>query len=277
MRISKLIRASAKAQSAPAAGNVNLINDRRFIAQLEEVQNLKRFLFEEKVKFKKNQIDSIDLGSLSNLRLGSRGRTPTPDEWKLVDKKMAVLASYLNGDLTQKIRLRELDVYFGVIPLSFLLASLILLMYRFLYGGLFVKDSLAFNISYLVSSFGWTVAQGGLGACAFLGTRAATKRVKKEPLEKFADTTDISDSSILKIRIILGCLFGSLIGLPLVTLTLEKMADALYPSGDKGTLEFSDFALMILPFMVGFSTNLVLAILERSIDSIRTFFGLGGK
>jgi hypothetical protein len=262
-------------RSAPLSnGDTNNINDERFIDQLREVQNLKRYLFEEKVKFKRGQLGSIDLGPLNNLRFWSQGRTPTPGEWKLLDQKMSILTSYLNDELRQKIRIRELRIFFGLIPLAFLLASIGALLCRFLNGGIFTEDTLAFNTSYLLSLIVWTVAQGGLGACAFLGTRVATKRLEKKPLDRSMDTTDITDKSILKIRIILGCLFGSLIGIPIANLALDKIEAVLYPPANSSpNLIPSDLAFMILPFMIGFSTNLVLSILERSIDAIRTLFG----
>jgi TRAP-type C4-dicarboxylate transport system permease small subunit len=155
------------------------------------------------------------------------------------------------------------------------LATLGTVLYRFLYGAFFAKDTLLFNFSYLLSLIVWTVAQGGLGACAFLGTRIATRRSEKFAVDTLVDVTDVTDESILRIRIVLGCLFGSLIGVPIGSLAFDKMGNAIYDS--TLSLSPSDMALIVLPFMVGFSTNLVLAILERFVDSIKTFFGMSAK
>lgn len=258
-----------------SADTTDKICDERFIDQLKEVQNLKSVLFEEKVKFDPNQLDSIDLGSLNNLRFGARGRMATLEEWKLLDGKLSALTTYLDADLRQKIRIRELDDFFEKLPLCFLLAALATTLYYFLYGSIFAKDSFLYHASYLVSVIIWTVAQGGLGACAYLGTKAAMKRTDRAPSESLSDSVDITDRSILKIRVILGCLFGALIGLPIANLALTKLTDAIY--SPDGRFELTDFVLMILPFLVGFSTNLVLAILERCIDSVRTFFGIVSK
>jgi hypothetical protein len=277
MSVQKLDLRGDEPPAISRPGDSEAISSERFIDQLAEVQNLKRFLFEEKVKFEPTQLASIDLGSLNNLHHRSIARPPTPDEWKLLDEKFSILASYLTPELRYKIRVRELSAFFGLIPLGFLIASLGILLYRFLYGAFFDKGTLAFNASFLLTLIIWTVAQGGLGACAFLGTKAATSRIEKTTLESVGDVTDITDKSILKIRIILGCLFGSLIGIPIASLALDKIANAIYRTETAPDLVPSDFALMILPFIVGFSTNLVLAILERCIDSIRTFFGIGGK
>jgi hypothetical protein len=211
---------------------------------------------------------------LNNLQFGSDGRRATTKEWRLLDEKISVLASYLTDELRQKIRIRELGIFFGAVPLAFLLAALAIVFYHFSYGAFFQKGTFAFNASYLLSLIVWTVSQGGLGACAYLGTRVATRRSAKALPDSLSDLADMTDQSILKIRIILGCLFGSLIGFPFASLALEKMAKALYESS---SLAPADFAFMILPFLVGFSTNLVLAILERCIDAVRTFFGIGSK
>lgn len=260
---------------APRAPDTNSICDKRFAEQLREVQNLKQFLFEQKVKFDPTELGSIDLGPLNNLQFATTGRVPSLDEWKLLDQKISVLASYLSDDLRQKIRVRELSVFFDILPVVFLLATLGTVLYRFLYGAFFAKDTLLFNFSYLLSLIVWTVAQGGLGACAFLGTRIATRRSEKVAVDTLVDVTDVTDESILRIRIVLGCLFGSLIGVPIGSLAFDKMGNAIYDS--TLSLSPSDMALIVLPFMVGFSTNLVLAILERFVDSIKTFFGMSAK
>jgi hypothetical protein len=279
MSVESIRDVSAKEQRhEPDASLLQKISDRRFIDQLTEVQDLKRFLFEEKAKFDPTQLQSIDLGVLNNLSYSEKGRAPTSGEWKLLDEKISVLASYLTDDLRQKIRIRELRIFFGVIPLTFLVAALLTIMYFFSFGALFNKGTFGFNLSYLVCLIVWTVTQGGLGACAYLGTRVAIRRAEKIPLEAGAsgDATDITDGSILKVRIILGCLFGSLIGLPIAGSAMVKLAKAMYPDANEA-VEAADFMLMVLPFMVGFSTNLVLAILDRFIDSVRTFFGISTK
>jgi hypothetical protein len=96
-----------------------VISDRRFNNQLVQVQSLKNFLFEEKVRFNPEQLDSLDLGALNNLRQGQFGRAPSSEEWRLLDEKLSVLASYLTDELRQKIRIRELGLFFGPMPLAF--------------------------------------------------------------------------------------------------------------------------------------------------------------
>lgn len=136
----------------------NAICSHRFIEQLKEVQDLKQFLFEEKAKFEPGQIGAIDLGLLNNLTFDLRGRSPTIEEWKLLDEKISALSSYLTDDLRQKIRIRKLSIFFGMIPLLFLIASMVILLFRFSYGAVLTKGTLSFNAAYLLSIIVWTVA-----------------------------------------------------------------------------------------------------------------------
>jgi hypothetical protein len=99
-----------------------IISDRRFIAQLDQVRALKEFLFEEKVRFKDQDITKIDLEGLNSLQFGPEGRFPHKAEWRLLDIKLAALASYLNDDLRRRIRIRELRIFYGMVPKFFYLA-----------------------------------------------------------------------------------------------------------------------------------------------------------
>jgi hypothetical protein len=146
------------------------------------------------------------------------------------------------------------------------------LVYYFLYPYFLASGSTIFAASYLTSLIVWTLSQGGLGACALLGTRAAIKQINSEN-QQFDGFSDITDKNALKIRIVLGCLFGSLIGLPFSNAALSKMNLMLFGDG-KGDIQTSDFALILVPFLVGFSTSLVLAILNRCVLSVRTFLGI---
>ncbi len=55
---------------SPAAGSglaADGISDRRFAAQLEAIQKLKQFMFDEKVLLQADILESVNLGSLNNL------------------------------------------------------------------------------------------------------------------------------------------------------------------------------------------------------------------
>ena len=93
---------------------------------------------------------------------------------------------------------------------------------------------------------------------------------------------DITDRNFLKIRIILGALFGFLLGLPIAHPALHIIYMSMNNPPAKGELMPDDvsaqsIALMVMPFLIGFSTNLVLVILSRFISSIQTVFGIPAR
>src|SRR5271163_2017277 len=53
-----------------------VIANQRFIRQLDELRKLKEFLFEEKIQFKEEDLDIIDLEELNNLSYSPTGRVP---------------------------------------------------------------------------------------------------------------------------------------------------------------------------------------------------------
>jgi hypothetical protein len=258
----------------------NLINDEHFINQLLQIKKLKQFLFEEKVRFDPEKLTSIDLGLLNNLQYRSNGRSPSNGEWSLLDEKLSSLASYLNDDLRRKIRVRELGLFFRSMPLIFLSAAVLATICYPLQGIVFEKNSLSFNFVFLILVVAWTIAQGGLGACAFLLTQIAIVRADSQATKGtdqpsiIESILDITDRNILRTRILLGALFAFLIGLPISVRSIEIIYQSFYPKDDSSSLSASDLGLTLVPFLLGFSTNLVLTILNRSLLSIQTLFGI---
>ena len=242
------------------------------------MEKLKQFLFEEKVRFIPEQLDSIDLGPLNGLRFSWSGRQPDSTEWKLLDEKLSGLASYLDEDLRRKIRVRELGIYFGRIPLFFLFAAVFTTLLYPLSGYLFDRGTFSFSLWYLVVVIGWTISQGGLGACAFLLTQVAIRKTEIAGADSSSQSgliesaLDVTDRNLLRIRILLGSLFSFLIGLPVAYRAVNVVYNSLFE--EKFDLSASDLSLILVPFLLGFSTNLVLAILNRCVVSVQTFFGI---
>jgi hypothetical protein len=279
------------------ASSSSEISNERFIGQLDQLRQLKQFLFEETARFKADEIDSLDFGSLNNLQYASNGRVPSVIEWRSLDEKLSVLGSYLTDDLRRKIRIRALSVFFRVLPLTFLIASILATIVNMMLGSLF-RDAAdpAFFFLWLVTAITWATAQGGLGACAFLGTSVILK-TSQNNVDKDKNTheiVDLTDRNFLSIRVILGTLFAVLLGLPFLSKSLTGISSAITqgfveysgsnPSSDTaaahaGGGDFSSLTLiyMMIPFVVGYSTNLVIVILSRFVIAIESFFGLSGR
>jgi hypothetical protein len=109
--------------ASPVAGSslaADGISDQRFATQLETIKKLKQFLFDEKILLQADSLENIDLGSLNNLKYAPNGRSPTEDEWKALDQKLAGLTPLLTPALRWKLRIRELRFFFMTVPMFFM-------------------------------------------------------------------------------------------------------------------------------------------------------------
>jgi hypothetical protein len=250
------------------------IGNERFIRQLDQLRELKEFLFEEKAQFKEEDLGSIDLEELNNLSYSPTGRVPSAEEWRTLDEKLAKLASYLTDDLRRKIRIRELALFFRTLPIIFLALSVVSTV---LYINLpyFLDSGSNWRLmTWLIIVSTWSISQGGLGACAFLGTSVIMKSsIINETAP--AESVDLTDRNFLIIRVILGTLFAVLLGLPFSPLGLNVFSD-LYWHGQVVPNE-SNLLLSLIPFLAGFSTNLVLVVLGKFVVAIEAVFGLSGR
>jgi hypothetical protein len=255
--------------------NGSAIANERFIRQLDQLRELKEFLFEEKTRFKEEDLGSIDLKELNNLSYSNTGRVPSASEWRILDEKLATLASYLTDELRRKIRIRELALFFRTLPIIFLIFSgIATISYLILPYFTLGPGSLLRIFLWLLIVAIWAVCQGGLGACAFLGTSVITKTtIMNESAPR--ESIDLTDRNFLLIRVILGTLFAVLLGLPFSPLGLNVFIP-LYWNTEILPRE-SNLVFSLIPFLAGFSTNLVLVILGKFVVAIEAVFGLPGR
>ena len=138
----------------------------------------------------------------------------------------------------------------------------------------------------------WTnLGQRNKPPCAFLGTSVITKTSllnetttqrntapqgdtapRENPVPR--ENVDLTDHNFLIIRVILGTSFAVILGLPYSTIGLNIFSD-LYWVGKPVTTE--TVILSLIPFLAGFSTNLVLVILGKFVLAIEAVFGSSGR
>jgi hypothetical protein len=93
-------------------------------------------------------------------------------------------------------------------------------------------------------------------------------------------TFDLTNHSLLAVRIVLGSLFGVVLSIPFgfdsfVTFC-ETIGRGAAQGGQNAWVSYGIQAtLLLLPFILGFSTSLVILILNRLVESIGVFFGQG--
>ena len=267
--------------------STNAISDLQFLLQLREVKSIKQFLFEERVPIGLAKLQSIDLGSLNVLTYGKGGRAPSTEEWSSLDEKLSALTDLLDQDQRWKLRIRELSLFFRTLPLVFLMFSVLIVIFYMVYPKFVEEGSTLKAICFLFCLLAWAITQGALGACAFLGVSAGN-RVSSLPaggsasstaLIALADIPDLTNRNLMTIRIVLGAVFAFLFGVPISYVGLEAMRKSFElanttPDSASSVPDAATYTLIVAPFLFGFSTSLVLALLSRLLDSIKTFFGI---
>jgi hypothetical protein len=261
---------------AAASRAADGISDQRFATQLEAIKKLKQFLFDEKIPLQADVLEDIDLGSLNNLKYMPDGRSPTEDEWKALDRKLAGLTALLTPALRWKLRIRELRFFFMTIPVFFMsltVAATFALALLMTFGD---GTSMFFVASYVITLLVWTLSQGALGACAFLCVTATVHALKgRSSSANLYPAIDVTDENILSIRVIVGALFALLIALPICGPSISVIYKTFLASPSVPTAE--ELIIVLVPFMFGFSTTLVLAIFNRIITAISALFGITGE
>ena len=89
-------------------------------------------------------------------------------------------------------------------------------------------------------------------------------------------TFDVRNKSLLAVRIVLGALFGVVLSIPFGFSSFITFGESIARGtpAQNGAANFSlEGALLLLPFVFGFSTSLVILVLNRFVESITIFFG----
>jgi hypothetical protein len=271
------------------------ISNALFMSQLGEIRKIKQFLFEERVAFPPAYLPSIDLGALNAFTLSGSGREPTVEEWESLDAKLTALISMLDDNQRWKMRVHELAFFFKTMPLIFLGLSVFFATFYVLYQTLDITNAALRTACFLFAVFGWTVSQGAMGACAFLGVGAANRKpavvvaaaagapaaapAASSTAEAFAgDSVDLTNRNLLTIRVVLGAVFAFLLAAPISFQGLAALSATLKDSNSaQESVKITDaanYALILAPFLFGFSTSLVLALLNRFLETIKTLMGV---
>ncbi len=270
-------------------------NDRDYIRQLLIVRKIKELLVSEAVDLAEEDRGLVRLGRLNSLRYSKLGNSPPTEAWDELDARLQGLTRYLKdetGELKRKLQVRLAPGFLFWLPLAMgLLAAFCLCLavappaYSLL-PFLFAKASpsapppeVIQQIWRFAAFMLWLIALGCLGSIAFLYVNVLSIETDK--------SVDVTSPAFLSMRIILGALFGLVIGLPIgypyfVNFCLQIHDVASASSGAAVTsvasrIEWSNGVALLLPFLLGFSTPLVLNVLNRCVDGVQTVFGMQPK
>jgi hypothetical protein len=253
----------------------NIINDDEFMTDLHRLRQLRSFLNNEAVVLGLSPSDSETLGYLFTLKAGFRGRPPTSQEWTSLDNFNQLFFQTLTEAQRRRFLLGGIPHAFARLPIIFvaisLAALLVSVMLPFIFqllswdhGTVFTMTSLTLVSCYLM----WLISMGGMGSISFIGMNALS--VQQDV------TFDLLNPRLINLRVALGALFALVLTLPFGYVGYAKFINVL--TGQEATpipspLDASDSLMLVLPFLLGFSTSLVIMILNRMLEAAQSFFG----
>ncbi len=252
------------------------VSDLQFIGDLKALKNLRSFFIREAVSVSGSDAHALALGNLNRLYYEEGARRPTSAEWAQVEQLTQELFGYMTEPLRRKYILGTIPWWISALPVLLTVVALVSLVSsvyfgtqnfpRFGSGGEFIEANVWKTSAIFPSYTLWLLSVGGIGAVAFIGMNALS--VQQDI------TFDLTNTRLMILRIVLGGLFALILTLPFgfehyATFCLN-IAHGKFLSPDQVTTQA---LMLILPFILGFSTPLVITILNQFVEAVQAFFG----
>jgi hypothetical protein len=249
----------AEKLSFDQAGGPVAISDAQFMADLKRLRELRSFFIEQAVQLKPTEAGTISFGRLNLLRYDGTGRSPAIEEWDALETLTQELFRHLSDPLRRRFLYTRLPSWFsqaaavlGCVAILSLIACTVI----WGHGG---WDRI-FPFYVL-----WLASLGGIGAISFIGMNALS--IQDDV------TFDLSNPKLLLLRIGLGCLFGIVLTLPFGYNSFTTFIQFLLDPENVNPVLTLQAVLLLLPFVLGFSTSLVIMILNQFVEATQVFFG----
>jgi len=248
------------------------ITDQKFNKDLETLRGLHSFLIREATTLPEN----FSLGELNRLKAGGgniKGRSPTDDEWQAVEKKTQVLFALLTDANRKRFLASQMPTFLPRIAVWLVAVSIGSMILSVFMADVTLYSRGVDGALMVLFFLLWLMSLGAIGSAAFIGFNA---------ISVTSDITfDISDSRFIIQRIVLGALFALFFTLPfgfheylsfVKSLSNAALNKATVPT--RSEIAFTNQSLLLLmPFVLGYSTSLVILILNRMISAASTLFG----
>lgn len=236
------------------------IKNTPFMRDLNRLKELRSFLIKEAATLNDKENQFLSFGRLNLLResYGIGGRQPSENEWYELEARQKQLFSHLDANLRKKYLLGNIPSWIAYLPAVFGVIAVLSIYSVYLLG--IASIGLA---SYLV----WLTCLGIIGSVAFIGMNVLS--VQDDV------TFDLNNSRLMALRIVLGGMFALVLSLPFGYQHYQRFVLGLGSSQSDSQDMPTQAAFLLLPFILGFSTSLVIMILNRLIEAVKTFFGHG--
>ena len=233
---------------------------------VEQLKALRSFLIRQAVSV--GPEETMYFGRLNTLRRSytGRGRYPTPEEWKLLEEYTQKLYGHLDESVRRRFLYGQIPAWItqtasalGVAALAALFGAMVVITTGSASAG---RAATVIVPLYTV----WLAALGAIGSISFIGMNALA--VQNDA------TFDLTNSRLILMRIVLGALFGVVLTLPFGYQSFMVFLKDLSVGGaDISSGLATQSILLLLPFILGFSTSLVIMILNQFVEAVQTFFG----
>ncbi|KZM47864.1 hypothetical protein [Labrenzia sp. OB1] len=250
----------------------HIISDQKFNKDLATLRGLHSFLIREATTLPEN----FSLGELNCLKAAGatvQGRSPTDSEWQAVEQKTQILFALLTDANRKRFLVSQMPNFLPRIAVWLVAVSIGSMILSVLMAEVTLYSK-GVDVALMVLFFLlWLMSLGAIGSAAFIGFNA---------ISVTSDITfDISDTRLIIQRIVLGALFALFFTLPfgfheflsfVKSLSNSALNKTTVPT--RSEIAFTNQSLLlIMPFVLGYSTSLVILILNRMISAASTLFG----
>ena len=238
------------------------IDDAEFMDGLRQLKRLRTFLIKEAVPLNGEQAQLASFGRLNLIRRNFNGyeQPPTVSQWRELESRQELLFQLLSEPLRKKFLRGNIPTWVAVVPALFAVVAAVSLMIS--------VPSEATQATRLEAYLMWIVSTGAIGSIAFIGMNALS--VQDDA------TFDLNNSKLMALRVVLGVMFALILSLPFgFSYYLQFLGGlaAPKPTEENPSLAAVQAVFLLLPFILGFSTSLVIMVLNRLVAAIETFFG----
>lgn len=248
-------------------GSSIVISNYLFGTELQTLRKLRQFVISQGIRDKSDdppRLPSVTLGRLETVVVRSKdvdkhAREPSSSEWEELNSHLQYFYGLLSELERRKFNFTLAAPRLKVMPMSLVAGAIVFML---------IPALVRFDGVPYASFLGWIVTVGALGAIAFVLVNALGIQV--DP------TVDVTDKDSTMFRVLLGALFSVILTLPFGFPIFQKfIGQVMNPSTQ--TIEPKEAMMLLMPFLFGFSTSLVLTVLNRLVESVQTFFGVSTK
>jgi hypothetical protein len=258
---------SAAVAPEPPDNYTYTVCDSQFMHDVAQLKALRSFMIRQAKTTQ--EAWKIELGVLNLFRFDAQGRFPNDGEWAELEHRSNELYRHLSEPDRRRFLYGQIPrlvigtaIFLGI----FVLASLVS-------AALFVPPAQKHLL--FVASLTWVAALGGIGAIAFIGMNALA-------IQDDA-TFDITNRKLIGLRVMLGALFAVVLTLPFGFKSFVHFIQQLQEENGASILDSNapsiaaESLLLLLPFVLGFSTTLVIMVLNQFVEAVQSFFGKKGS